>query len=412
MAANESETDQGLHVLVVGAGMYTCGRGTDGFGTVLPALFEAAKSERRVRQITCCATSIASARALEEKAKALAAHIGHHVELEVWPRDGDDSDTYRKVLAIAESGDAAHHFDCAIAVVPDHLHYQVAKDLLNAGLHTMLVKPFVPRFDEGRELVQLAEEQNCLGVVEFHKRWDQSNLLLRDQLAAGKIGTPLYFHIEYSQRRSIPEETFADWVRDTNIFQYLGVHYADMVWFVTGAHPRRVMSTGQKSRLAALGIDTHDAMQTLVEWEKDGGRFISSHLTHWVDPNTTSAMSDQTIKVIGTDGRIECDQKHRGIQSVTEAAGVEDLNPYFSCFYREPDGSHRFTGYGYESFRTFLTDVAEVRAGSRAPGDFDNIRPTFSSSLVSTAIVEASNESLTRDGAWVDIHTELEAMMR
>jgi predicted dehydrogenase len=221
----------------------------------------------------------------------------------------------------------------------------------------------------------------------------------------------LYFHVEYSQRRSIPEETFASWVRDTNIFQYLGVHYADMVWFVTGALPRRVLSTGQKSRLAAQGIDTPDAMQTLIEWEKDGHRFVSTHLTHWVDPNTTSAMSDQAIKVVGTEGRIECDQKHRGIQTVTEAAGIEDLNPYFSCFYREPDGSHRFAGYGYESFYTFLRDVSDIRAGRRTVGELEGARPTFRSSLVSTAIVEASNASLAQDGAWVDISEELESLV-
>lgn len=412
MSVSINTTNDGLHVLVVGAGMYTCGRGTDGFGTVLPALFEAAKSEQLVRRITCCATSTASASALAEKAQALATHIGHEVELELWPRDGDDVQTYRNVLALAESGHAAHHFDCAIAAVPDHLHYQLAKDLLEANLHTMLVKPFVTRLDEGRELVELAVQKDRLAVVEFHKRWDQSNLLLRDRLAAGKIGAPLYFHVEYSQRRSIPEETFALWVRDTNIFQYLGVHYADMVWFVTGALPCRVLSTGQKSRLASRGIDTPDAMQTLIEWDLDGHRFVSTHLTHWVDPNTTSAMSNQAIKVIGTDGRIECDQKHRGIQTVTERAGVEDLNPYFSCFYREPNGSHRFAGYGYESFRTFLGDVAGIRRGERTSADFEGTRPTFRSSLVSTAIVEASNESLARDGAWVEIPDDLDAMIR
>ena len=41
-------------------------------------------------------------------------------------------------------------------------------------------------------------------MVEFHKRWDQSNLVLRDRLAAGEIGVPLYFHIEYSQRKCNP----------------------------------------------------------------------------------------------------------------------------------------------------------------------------------------------------------------
>ena len=33
-----------INVLVVGAGMYVCGRGTGTFGTIIPALNEASKS--------------------------------------------------------------------------------------------------------------------------------------------------------------------------------------------------------------------------------------------------------------------------------------------------------------------------------------------------------------------------------
>ncbi|MCG8586415.1 MAG: Gfo/Idh/MocA family oxidoreductase, partial [Pirellulales bacterium] len=296
-------------------------------------------------------------------------------------------------------------------VVPDHLHYQVAKDLLNAGIHTLLVKPFVPRLAEGLELVELAARQDCIGMVEFHKRWDQSNLLLRDRLAAGEIGDPLYFHIEYSQRRSIPEETFSKWVSDTNIFQYLGVHYVDMIWFLTGAWPLRVMSIGQKSRLVSRGIDAHDAIQTVVEWRHEDRTFVSTHLTNWIDPKTTSAMSDQTIKVIGTDGRIECDQKHRGVQVVTEA-GIEDVNPYFSQFAREVDGSRRFAGYGYDSIRAFLGDVSDVNRDRREVSDLEGARPTFRSALVSTAVVEASNASLEHGGEWVTIDASLEERVR
>jgi len=29
-----------LDILIIGAGMYVCGKGTDGFGTVLPAIFQ------------------------------------------------------------------------------------------------------------------------------------------------------------------------------------------------------------------------------------------------------------------------------------------------------------------------------------------------------------------------------------
>ena len=63
----------------------------------------------------------------------------------------------------------------------------------------------------------------------------------------GDLGLPLYTWTEYSQRKSVPSEVFRTWVEKINILQYLGVHYIDIVRFVSGAKPVKVMAMGQKS---------------------------------------------------------------------------------------------------------------------------------------------------------------------
>jgi D-galacturonate reductase len=165
------------------------------------------------------------------------------------------------------------------------------------------------------------------------------------------------------------------------------------------------MAVGQKSWLAAQGIDTYDAIQTIIQWQHDSGRFTSTHLTHWVDPNSTTAMSDQSIKVIGTRGRIECDQKHRGVQVVSDERGVEDVNPYFSAFFDDSPHGKRFEGYGYQSVRSFLRDVDFVRCGQLNASQLDDVRPSFRDAFVSTAIVEANRASLQQNGQWVDVRS-------
>ena len=124
-------------------------------------------------------------------------------------------------------------------VVPDHLHYQVAKDCLEAGLHTLVVKPLTPSVSEGRKLTNLAKARGLYGAVEFHKRWDRANLMLRDKIQNQVLGVPLYCWIEYSQRKSIPTVSFRKWTEKTNILQYLGTHYIDLVHFVTSALPEK-----------------------------------------------------------------------------------------------------------------------------------------------------------------------------
>lgn len=409
MSNEESNSPRPLRVLVIGAGMYTCGRGTDGYGTVLPAVFQCAKAEQLIDSLTVCATSKQSVDVVQHKAEGLGQRLNFRLPLDLWPREGTDRDAYQSVVRSANQSGSP--FDCAVVAVPDHLHYEFARFLLENGIHTLLVKPFVTRIQHGRHLIELADQRRLLGMVEFHKRWDQTNCIMRDSLRSGRVGQPLYFHVEYSQRKCIPEEVFSQWVRDTNIFQYLGVHYADMVYFLTGAFPRRVLATGQKSWLLSQGIDTYDSIQTMIEWEGDDTRFVSTHLTNWIDPNCTSAMSDQTIKVIGTRGRIVCDQKNRGVQVVTDRGGIEDVNPYFSQFYGDADRDCDFDGYGYRSFLSFFRSVRDIIGGGKDAACLSFDLPTFRSALVSTAIVEANNASLQQESAWVDVDPGLRELV-
>jgi predicted dehydrogenase len=387
-----------INVLIIGAGVYVCGRGTDGCGTVLPAVYQAAK-EGRVGRLGIAATSAGSIGTLQLKQREIEARMGVRLPAATWPKDGQNEKAYLDALATGQ-------FDCAIIVAPDDRHHALASATLDVGLHTMLVKPFVTKLADGVDLVRKARQSNRYAAVEFHKRYDTANLLMKSRIADGAIGKPLCFHIEYSQRKVVPLEHFATWSDRTTIFQYLGVHYVDMVHFLTGALPLRVMAIGQKSFLVDQGIDTYDAMQVMVEWRGDDDHvFVSNHLTHWVDSNRTSTMSDQKIQVIGTEGRMDSDQKHRGLQIVNDEQGIEQINPYFCQFLPTADGTEDFVGYGVSSVTTFLEDVAKIESGTLAPADLEGMRATFASSLVSQAVLEAADQSLGAKGGWIDVDT-------
>ena len=289
--------------------------------------------------------------------------------------------------------------------VPDHLHAPITSDVIRAGVHPLVVKPLTPTLGEALELLTLAEEFEVYGAVEFHKRWDETNLLLRQALAEYRLGTIRYITVEYSQRIMM-RGLFGSWLEHTNIFQYLGVHYVDLVYFLTGAQPVRVLATGQPSGLTSNAAPGADAIQALIEWEEPvtKNRFVSTIVASWIDPDTTSAMSDQKITVVGSEGRYQVDQKHRGAQIVTQHHdGVEDVNPYFSQIYTGVDGNIRVHGYGPDSITRFFIDVADVIAGRVHRQALEATRPTFKDCLVSTAVTEAVNLSLNDNGEWVKI---------
>jgi predicted dehydrogenase len=384
-----------LDVLVVGAGMYVSGLGTSGFGTVVPSLLQAAR-EGRIGRIVIAATNPANREAVLAKVSEVSSLLGASADVAYLPQSESDPHAYRKAAD-------AQSFDCAIVSVPDPLHFAITKDLLGRRIHCLVVKPLVPTVAELDELIRVAGEHDVYGAVEFHKRFDKANLRVKRMLREGAIGEVLYALVEFSQRRTIPLEHFASWSAQTNIFQYLGVHYADLVWFCTAATPRRVLATGQKNRLAASGIDTWDAVQALIEWQTSDGRaFTSTILTNWIDSPRTTAMSDQKIKWIGTAGRVESEQKDRGLLLVNDA-GVQHVNPYFSEFLPDADDRLQFGGYGHRSIDQFLRDVADLAAKRSTPRQLGGARATFEDAWASTAIVEAANASLGRGGEWVEI---------
>ena len=388
-----------MNIVVIGNGMYVSGRGTNGYGTVIPAILEYKRSGGKVTKVYIIGTNKNNSIEAKDKALSLIKETGVEIKLETYPnKERLNKNIYKEVLSkIAQPA-------CAIIAVPDHLHFTVTKETLNSGFHSLVVKPFTTKLEDGKELCKLARNKNLYGAVEFHKRWDRQNIILKDSFKNGIIGDPLYSIIEYSQRKSIPEYHFSEWVTKTNILQYLGVHYIDLIHFITGAKPKRTMAVGQKNWLKSQKIDTYDSIQCLIEWEmKKGSHFIQSIHVNWIDPETSSAASDQKLKFIGTKGRVELDQKDRGLSIIRDNNFAEHINPDF-CRSFIGDGKNKFyQGYGIDSIKTFLKDINQIRIGKKSPIDFENKRPTFKSALISVSIIEKAQQSLDNNNSWISI---------
>ena len=395
------DNDLPMNILVIGTGIYVCGRGTDGYGTILPAIYEWARNEC-LGDVYIAGAHSEGIKTVKRKVDELNKFFGFDIVPEYFPEnDNYDPEVYN--AAISKIPRPA----CAIVVVPDNLHRDVAGDTVGNNIHTLVVKPLAPTVKEVVELIELQERCGVYCAVEFHKRLDRSNLKLRDTVVSRRIGDPLYFIVEYSQRRSIPEEKFKSWVEGTNVFQYLGIHYVDIIYFATRAIPNRVMAIGQKNYLSSKGIDNYDSIQVVVEWEMpSGASFSSVFLTNWIDPKSSSAMSNQRIKVIGTKGRYEADQKRRGICVTSDDGGIEEPNPDFCSMYGSGNGDISFQGYGIDSITRFLKDVTLIENGHLKVEDLDCQRPTFRESIVPTVIIEAVNRSIAENGRWINVNFE------
>jgi len=383
-----------LKVLIVGGGMYVSGRGSDNYGTIFPAVLVALK-KNIISDICVVTTNLATASYSKKSFTRLAKKMGVEANISYFPKSDTDKRSYIKAAKIFKP-------DVAIISVPDHLHSKICISLMNLKIHCLIVKPLTTNIIDAKKMIKIKNKHNLICEVEFHKRYDQANKIIKDKINNNDLGELQYAVIEYSQQKKIPTNIFKNWSAQSNIFQYLGVHYVDLIYWITKFKPISVTAWGQKEYLKKNNINTWDSIQATIKWKKNNKNyFVSSHFSNWIDPNNTSAMSDQKISIIGTKGRIFSDQKNRGLQLVLEKDGVKDLNPYFTSFSKNyKNNKLEFSGYGIDSIISYLDTVINF-----INNNYYNSkeRPSFEQALYSTAILEACKKSLNNNNKTINI---------
>ena len=385
------------NVLIVGGGMYVSGRGTKNYGTVLPAILEAKKCGY-INKVFIATTNPDSSSYVKKVIKKLSKIMKIYIDFDVFPKKNIDKNAYQKVIK-------KFSINSSIVAVPDHLHFEICNKIINHKIHCMVVKPMTSNLKEAKFMTSLAINKKVIGQVEFHKRLDISNNVLKDKISSGELGKLQYASIEYSQQKKIPTKIFKKWVRKTNIFQYLGVHYVDLLYYITNFKPVSVVAWGQKDFLISKGIDTWDSIQVIVKWKRnDNKTFISSHLSNWIDPDKTTALSDQKISIVGTKARYSSDQKNRGIEFVSDKDGSNHINPYFTFqTFDKQTKSIVFSGYGIDNIKQFFKDIDLFNNNKISLNQINKTRPSFKESIISSAVIEAAYKSLTNNNKIIKI---------
>jgi predicted dehydrogenase len=111
----------------------------------------------------------------------------------------------------------AEKVDLASVVVPTGLHYEVARDLLNAGVHVLVEKPVTTTLDEARALIELAEQKNLVLQVGHLERFNPAV-----QALAEYGGEPLFIE----SHRIAP---FNPRGTDVNVILDLMIHDIDLI---------------------------------------------------------------------------------------------------------------------------------------------------------------------------------------
>jgi predicted dehydrogenase len=293
----------------------------------------------------------------------------------------------------------AEALDGVTVATPDHLHYQVALDVLEAGLHCMVEKPLDVTVEGCRKLIAKAREKKVLLEVDFHKRFDPYHIELRESFLEGKFGDIEYGYAWMEDQLWVPAKMLRGWSENSSPVWFLGVHMFDLArWVMGNPDPVKVYATGAKKKLASMGIDTYDAVQTHVEFAN--GANISFQ-NSWILPDNFEAVVHQGVKLVGSEGVFECDSQYRGGRGCLKDEKMRTWN--LGIKYRERDKHNRIRWRGY--FHSSIADFAENLLFLEEGGGLDALEGRYASGedgLAITQIACAAHESM-ETGSVVEI---------
>jgi myo-inositol 2-dehydrogenase/D-chiro-inositol 1-dehydrogenase len=188
--------------------------------------------------------------------------------------------------------------DVVDVVIPSHLHYPVAKDVLLSGLHLLLEKPMALNLGHCDELIRLARERNRILAVGHELRLSSLWGRAKELIDAGAIGEPRYALIELWRR---PYRLGSGgWRYDiTRVGSWIleePIHFFDLArWYFSGVgEPVSIHAAANGKR--PDHPELHDNFSAVVAFPRGAHAVITQTLAGWEH--------HQTAKLTGTEGAL------------------------------------------------------------------------------------------------------------
>ncbi len=403
-----SKPSQRLEIVIVGGGMITNDQ-------ILPSLYHLQR-QNTIGPIKISALNSAPLAELAASERFADAFPGQGFEpfpsLDV-PQDKMHPDLFKEVIASLSPG------NLVVVAVPDNFHSAVIRVALEHDQHVLAVKPLVPTYAEAAEIEEIALAKGRFVGVEYHKRFDRRSLDARGLYQAGRFGEFRCGEAKMIEPYCYRHSNFQKWFTKENSdpFTYVGCHYVDLVYFITGLRPVEVSVRGVEGTFPNGNVGYMWA-QGRVVWENGALLSITDGLGY---PDKAAGTNDQCLVMYceGDDRSaiLKHDDQYRGVRHgyVDDQAGAmfRFVSPdYFRLVPWEGEGL-KPVGYGFESIEALVLAAKRVNAAAdglegdealtarqRVLAEIDQrgIVATPSNSCINELVTEAARLSIAREG--------------
>ncbi|HYK90124.1 MAG TPA: Gfo/Idh/MocA family oxidoreductase [Acidobacteriota bacterium] len=404
-----------LDTTIVGGGMIT-------YDLLLPSLYHLQRAGI-VGNIAVCALNSAPLKALKDNKDFHESFPGQ--EFTPYPSLSEPEDRtfpelYKDVITSMAPG------GMVVVAMPDNLHYPVIMDALHHDQNVLCVKPLVLQYDQAVEIEKLAAEKGRFVGVEYHKRFDRRSLVARRGYGLGQFGAFVIGEAKLIEPYYYRSSNFQNWFTcdRTDPFTYIGCHYVDLVYFITGLKPQEVSVKGVRRKFPN-GNEAFMWSHARVTWENGGLLSIVNGLGY---PDDAAGSNDQGMVLYcegeNQTGLIFHDDHNRGVAySYLEGIGpggskYNYISPDFYRLVHWEGPGYKPIGYGYESVAGITHAIHRLENETRSlppeaglrrrremihEVDARGLIATPANSYINELVVEAARMSILRDAAPVRI---------
>ncbi len=405
-----------LDTLIIGGGMITN-------DLLLPSVYQLQRGGRAGR-IVVCALNSAPLRALAESRELCEAFPGQTFEALPALHEAPDKmfpNLFQDALAKLAPRQSV------IVAVPDQFHYDIVKACLLRDQHVLCVKPLVLTYAHAAEIEELARARGLYVGVEYHKRFDRRSLVAKRQYAAGAFGEFRLGEAKLIEPYYYRHSNFQNWFTcdKTDPFVYVGCHYVDLVYFITGLKPVAISVSGVKGKFPN-GKEGYLWASARIRYENGALLTVNDGLGY---PDDAAGSNDQGVVLYcegqTAGGLIAHQDQDRGVRyCYLENIGCagSKYNYVSPDFYRlvprEGGAGAQIVGYGFDSVAANMDAMNRIEAetaGLTADQalarrremieaiDRQGILATPANSAINELVVEAARLSILQDGAWAEI---------
>jgi predicted dehydrogenase len=404
-----------IDIVIVGGGMIT-------YDLLLPSVYHLQRTGF-VKDIRICALDSGPLKALKNSKEIKESFPGQ--DFEAFPSISEPEknkfpELYKKVIAKMKPR------QMVIVAMPDQLHYPVVMEALKNDQHVLCVKPLVLKYEQAAEIEKIAYDKGLFVGVEYHKRFDRRSLMAKRGCELKHFGEFVMGEAKLIEPYYYRSSNFQNWFTcdKTDPFVYIGCHYVDLVYFITGLKPVEVSVAGIKGKFPN-GNEGYMWAQGRVRFENGAILSVIDGLGY---PDQGAGSNEQCLEMFfegpGKTGMLKHNDQFRGV----EHSYLEGIGPGGTAFnYVSPDfyrivpwegKGYKPIGYGFESVAASvnmahsienevidLSPAESLKKRQKLIREVDKkgIIATPANSYINELVVEAARISILNDGVAVSI---------